>query len=89
MTIGMATDLRFILDQFATIALIIVALLAGKTIITALLCRVAGLPADTAPRTGFALSQGGEFGFVLFGAALALGLRPETVARVLSEAGLS
>ncbi len=83
MTIGMAIDLGFIINQFAIIALIIVALMAGKTIITALLCRVVGLPAETAIRTGFALSQGGEFGFVLFGAALALGLLPEHIAQIL------
>ena len=83
MTIGMAIDLGFIIEQFTTIALIIIALMAGKTIITALLCRIVGLPADTAIRTGFALSQGGEFGFVLFGAALALGLLPEHVAQIL------
>jgi len=83
MTIGMAIDLGFILGQFPTIALIIVALMAGKTIIITLLCRIIGLPADTAIRTGFALSQGGEFGFVLFGAALALGLLPEHVAQIL------
>ncbi|MBL1434802.1 MAG: cation:proton antiporter [Rhodobacteraceae bacterium] len=83
MTIGMAIDLNFILDQFATIALVVIALMAGKTIVIALLCRVVGLPADTAIRTGFALSQGGEFGFVLFGAALALGLLPENVAQIL------
>ncbi|NOR62624.1 MAG: hypothetical protein GQ535_09060 [Rhodobacteraceae bacterium] len=83
MTIGMAIDLGFILEQFATIALIIVALMAGKTIITALLCRIIGLPIETALRTGFALSQGGEFGFVLFGAALTLGLLPAHVAQIL------
>ncbi len=83
MTIGMAIDLGFILDQFTTIALIVMALMAGKTLIIALLCRLVGLPADTAIRTGFALSQGGEFGFVLFGAALALGLLPESIAQIL------
>ncbi len=82
-TIGMAIDLGFILDEFAAIALIIIALMAGKTIITALLCRIIGLPAETAIRTGFALSQGGEFGFVLFGAALTLGLLPAHVAQIL------
>ncbi|MCF6273706.1 MAG: monovalent cation:proton antiporter-2 (CPA2) family protein [Rhodobacteraceae bacterium] len=83
MTIGMAIDLGFIFEQFSTIALIVLALMAGKIIVTTLLCLLVRLPADTAIRTGFALSQGGEFGFVLFGAALALGLLPEDVAQIL------
>jgi len=57
--------------------------MAGKTIVITVLCRSIGLPANTAIRTGFALSQGGEFGFVLFSAALTQGLLPAHVAQIL------
>ena len=83
MTIGMSIDLALIFDQLGLIVLIVVSLMLGKTIIISALCRIVGLPVDTSLRTGFALSQGGEFGFVLFGAALALGLIPADVAQVL------
>lgn len=83
MTIGMAINITLIIDQFGLILLIFTSLMIGKTIITTALCRVVGLPASTSIRTGFALSQGGEFGFVLFGAALALGVIPDTLAQIL------
>jgi len=83
MTIGMSIDITLIIDQLGLISLIVVSLMAGKTLVTAGLCRVVGVPADTAVKTGFALSQGGEFGFVLFGAALALNLIPANLAQIL------
>jgi len=41
------------------------------------------MPASTSVRVGFALSQGGEFGFVLFGAAMALNLISADIAQIL------
>jgi CPA2 family monovalent cation:H+ antiporter-2 len=55
----------------------------GKTLITALICRFFGMASSTSIRVGFALSQGGEFGFVLFGAALVLGLIPAELGQIL------
>jgi CPA2 family monovalent cation:H+ antiporter-2 len=83
MTIGMAIDIRFILDTWVNIALIVVGLLLGKTIITSVVCKIVGTPFTVSLRTGLALSQGGEFGFVIFGAALTLGLLSQNVAQVL------
>ena len=83
MTIGMAIDVRFIFENWINIALIVVALLLGKTIITSVVCKIVGTPFGTSLRTGLALSQGGEFGFVIFGAALTLGLLSQNVAQVL------
>ncbi len=83
MTIGMSIDTTLILANLGLIAIIVTSLLLGKTIITAMLCRLVGIPAGTSIRTGFALSQGGEFGFVIFGAAMALNLIPEYVAQIL------
>lgn len=83
LTIGMSIDIGFILAHAGLIALIVAGLLAGKTIVTTVLCRLVGIPGTIAVRVGFALSQGGEFGFVLFGAALALDLIPANVAQIL------
>jgi len=83
MTIGMSIDIGLIINQLGLIALIVVSLLVGKMLVTAILCRVVGIPLTTSIRTGFALSQGGEFGFVLFGAALTLSLIPADLAHML------
>lgn len=83
MTIGMSIDIALIVDELAIISLIVVSLLVGKTLITSALCRIVGVSLGTSIRTGFALSQGGEFGFVLFGAALTLNLIPDTLGQIL------
>lgn len=83
MTIGMSIDIALIVNQLGLIALIVASLLIGKALITLGLCRVVGAPLSTSIRTAFALSQGGEFGFVLFGAALTLDLMPAIMTQVL------
>lgn len=83
MTIGMGINILFIIDNLAIIALIVVGLLVGKTLITTILCRIVGIPAGSSIRTGLALSQGGEFGFVIFGAAVVLNLIADDVAQIL------
>ncbi len=74
MTIGMTIDLKFIFENLGLVALLVVSLLVGKSVIIALLCRLFKVPIGTSAKVGLALSQGGEFGFVIFGAAGALGL---------------
>ena len=83
MTIGMSIDIQLIAEHPVLIFLILAGLLIGKSIVTAGLCRLVGLPGDVSIRTGLALSQGGEFGFVMFGAAMTLGLLPEVFAQIL------
>ena len=83
MTIGMTIDMSFILTHLGLIALLVTALLIGKTIITSLLCRAFGIPADKSIKVGMALSQGGEFGFVIFSAAGALNLIPMETVQIL------
>jgi len=83
MTIGMSIDIGFIVDHLGLIALIVVSLLGVKSLVTVVLCRIIGMPINNSIRVGFALSQGGEFGFVLFGVALTLNLIPNDVAQVL------
>jgi len=86
MTIGMFIDIGLIADNLGLIAIIVISLMLGKAFIITLLCRMFGTPISTSVRTGLALSQGGEFGFVIFGAALALGLLPQYVAQILMAA---
>ena len=82
-SIGMSIDIAFISAHLGVILLIVAGLLTAKTLITTALCRVTGMPLSTSVRTGFALSQGGEFGFVLFGAAMALNLIAADLAQIL------
>lgn len=83
MTIGMLIDVFFIINNLGTIALIFISLLIGKMLIITFLCRLFQMPLSTSIRTGFALSQGGEFGFVLFGAAMALKIISPHITQIL------
>ncbi len=83
MTIGMLIDVFFIINNLGTIALIVISLLVGKMMIITFLCRIFQMSLSTSIRTGFALSQGGEFGFVLFGAAMALKIISPHITQIL------
>ncbi|MBL8260565.1 MAG: cation:proton antiporter [Candidatus Competibacteraceae bacterium] len=52
----------------------VVAIMAIKIAVLLSLCLAFGATRQTATRVAFILSQGGEFGFVLFGAAKAMGI---------------
>lgn len=83
MTIGMSINVGFIAENIGLIIGIIVSLMLGKTVVTTVLCRITGTPLSTSVRTGLALSQGGEFGFVIFSAALVLGLLTQNTTQIL------
>jgi len=83
MTIGMSINIGFIVGNLGMILLVVVALMGTKILITTGLCRLTGMPLSTSTRTGFALSQGGEFGFVLFGSAVVLNLITADLAQIL------
>ena len=74
MTVGMSIDPALALEHAGTLSLLVLALLVSKTLILAGLARVLGLPRAESLRLGLLLSQGGEFGFVLLGAAVVGGL---------------
>lgn len=73
-TVGMSIDISLIWKELASITLLVVSLMIGKSIITTALCRVFGVSVGSSVRAGLLLSQGGEFGFILFLAANTLGL---------------
>lgn len=74
MTVGMSIDPALALEHAGTLTLFILVLLVGKTVILAGLAKALGQPSAESLRLGLLLSQGGEFGFVLLGAAVVTGL---------------
>lgn len=86
MTIGMSIDIGFILENAGLVVILLISLVLGKALLTTLLCRLVGTPLSISARTGLALSQGGEFGFVIFGAALALGVISQNATQILLAA---
>lgn len=90
MTVGMSIDVTLILSKPAQIAFVVIGLLAAKSIVTATLCRGFGISAAASVRVGLLLSQGGEFGFILFLASSALGLLTvETTQLLLASIALT
>jgi glutathione-regulated potassium-efflux system protein KefB len=73
-SVGMSIDVNFLAFAGPAIAVHVAIILIIKTIVLLTLARAFGLDLPTAVRTAFLLSQCGEFGFVLFGAARATGL---------------
>jgi len=84
--IGMSIDLPLIASRWIEILFVVIALIAGKSLVTTLLCLAVGQNRGTAMRTGFLLSQGGEFGFVIFGAAMLAGVLAHETGQILVAA---
>jgi glutathione-regulated potassium-efflux system protein KefB len=72
--VGMSLNLNLLIKQPVTVFGLAFALVASKTAILYTLGRLVGLESRPARRLGLSLSQGGEFGFVLFSAGLAAGV---------------
>jgi CPA2 family monovalent cation:H+ antiporter-2 len=68
-TIGMLLDVRSVIAQFGLVLFLTVVPVAAKFAIVAALGRAFKRPQGTAIRTGLALAQAGEFGFVLLAQA--------------------
>lgn len=83
MSVGMTLDVPFALRHLGTVLGLTAALMLVKLVIAAGLGRAFGQTGREAIRTGFMLSQAGEFGFILLAlAAIHAGL-PEDVAQLL------
>lgn len=74
MSVGMSVNLPLFADQAGIILSLSVGLILLKSAILVGLFRVAGLPHGGSASAAAMLSQGGEFGFVLFAAAAAAGI---------------
>jgi glutathione-regulated potassium-efflux system protein KefB len=72
--VGMSVDANSLIQNPLEIGMHVLAIIAIKIIVLFFLCLVFGTGRSTALRVAFMLSQGGEFGFVVFGAGKALGV---------------
>ncbi|MDX1493368.1 MAG: cation:proton antiporter [Longimicrobiales bacterium] len=77
-SIGMLLDVNIILESPALLAAMVVALLAIKAAAAGVATAAVGGSLATVATAGLALSQVGEFSFVLAGAGIAAGLLTET-----------
>lgn len=73
-SVGMLCDPRSVLQAPLLIALVLAVVLIGKPLAAMLVVRLLGKPMSTAVGVGAALSQVGEFSFILGAAARRLGL---------------
>ncbi len=73
-SIGMLLDLNFVFHQPLYILFLAVVIILLKTLTSALTTLIVGLPLRTAMMTGIALSQIGEFSFVLAKTGIPFGL---------------
>lgn len=69
-SVGMGADIPALLEHPVRFLGLAIILLAAKALVMLVLARVAGVPWAGAVRMATVLSQGGEFGFVLFGLAV-------------------
>jgi monovalent cation:proton antiporter-2 (CPA2) family protein len=67
--IGMTLDLDVLRGQWLLVMALVIGLMGIKTLVITLLARLFGKPWVPALQMGLLLSQGGEFGFVLFAEA--------------------
>jgi monovalent cation:proton antiporter-2 (CPA2) family protein len=81
MAVGMSLDLNVVFSQPHVIAFVVFSFMAIKVGVVFGLARFFKFPFESARNMSFTLLQGGEFAFVLFSAALAVGvLSPEQAA---------
>ncbi|MGD9508814.1 MAG: cation:proton antiporter [Geminicoccaceae bacterium] len=73
-SVGMSIDLGVLIERWGEILTLVAALILLKGCVIWLLCRFFGLSEAAALRTSLLMTQGGEFGFVLFGAAASMGV---------------
>jgi len=83
MSVGMSINLSLIQSEWLKITVLVITLMAGKSVITAALCRLFGLSVGVSVRAGLLLAQGGEFGFILFLSASSLGLLATETTQIL------
>ncbi|MEH6690222.1 MAG: monovalent cation:proton antiporter-2 (CPA2) family protein [Pseudorhizobium pelagicum] len=83
MAVGLSLEVAVLWEQLPFILVAVPVVMVTKGVITYALCRVLGSPRNDALRIAFLLPQGGEFGFVLFTTAVAVGLLSSETASLL------
>ncbi len=85
-TVGMMLDLGVVAEKPSRVAMLLCVLVVFKCVLVAALARAFGAAPGAAIRTGLALAQGGEFGFVLLAQALDSGVVVEGLGQPLLAA---
>ena len=83
MTVGMAANLTLLREQPLTIVSLALGFMVIKAAAVYVIARIGKMPRDESQRLAVALAQGGEFAFVLFGAAAALGILDRSAQEML------
>lgn len=83
MSVGMGIDVREVANLHYWVIASVLGLMGIKAMIAAGLFRLGGLPWGKSIEGGMLLAQGGEFAFVVLGAAASLGLLPPDVAQFM------
>ncbi|XP_057805572.1 K(+) efflux antiporter 2, chloroplastic-like [Salvia miltiorrhiza] len=83
MTVGMSIDPKLLLSNFPVITGTLALLIAGKTIVVAIIGKLFGLSIVSAVRVGLLLAPGGEFAFVAFGEAVNQGIMSSQLSSLL------
>lgn len=83
MAVGMSIDLREVLRDPVWIALSVLGLMLVKTAVTTGVLRLGGLPWGKSLEGGMLLAQGGEFAFIVVGAAAVSGVLDGDVAQFM------
>ncbi|XP_027108312.1 K(+) efflux antiporter 2, chloroplastic [Coffea arabica] len=83
MTVGMSIDPKLLVSNFPVIAGTLGLLIAGKTILVALVGKLFGISIISAIRVGLLLAPGGEFAFVAFGEAVNQGIMSSQLSSLL------
>ncbi|MBL0370594.1 cation:proton antiporter [Rhizobium sp. KVB221] len=83
MAVGLSLQLQVVSENWLIIVLAVPLILLVKTVAIYVLYRLAGSSHNNALKGAFLLSQGGEFGFVLFTAAAGAGIFPQSTASLL------
>ena len=87
-SLGMLTDLEFLLDHWGQVLLFVGASIVVKLALVSGLARGLGYLPSTSLRTGFLMVQIGEFSFIIVGAATTMGLAPETLLPLMVTAAV-
>ncbi|KAG9441127.1 hypothetical protein H6P81_016981 [Aristolochia fimbriata] len=83
MTVGMSIDPKLLISNFPVVMGILSMLIAGKTLLVALIGKIFGVSSIAAIRVGLLLAPGGEFAFVAFGEAVNQGIMSTQLSSLL------
>ncbi|PCI55529.1 MAG: transporter [Alphaproteobacteria bacterium] len=84
MSVGMSVDFSLLIQKPLLIAGLVGTLLMVKIIVILCVCKIARINNGTSIRVSMLLSQSGEFGFVLFGLAVTVGLMDMALFQMLT-----